>query len=63
MWKVLDAPSSEKKSRERSMCHIILYCCSHATHEVVWLRSFLQYLNITSRADDPIEMCNNTAAI
>ena len=38
--------------------------CSLATQEAMWLRSFLQDLNLTPRADDPVEMlCNNTAAI
>ena len=38
--------------------------CSIATHEVIWLRSFLQDLNLTPKVDDPIELlCDNTAAI
>ena len=36
--------------------------CCLATKEAIWLRSFLQNLNITPRVDDPAEkMCNNTA--
>ena len=32
--------------------------------EAMWLRSFLQDLNLTPRVDDPVEMlCDNTAAI
>jgi len=38
--------------------------CSLATQEAMWLRSFLQNLNLTPRADDPVEMlCDNTAVI
>jgi len=38
--------------------------CSLATQEAMWLRSFLQDLNLTPRVDDPIEiLCDNTAAI
>jgi len=38
--------------------------CCLATQEAIWLRSFLQDLNLTPRVDDPVEiMRNNTAAI
>jgi len=38
--------------------------CSLGMQEAMWPRSFLQDLNLTSRADDPVEMlCNNTTAI
>ena len=38
--------------------------CSLATQEAMWLRSFLQDLNLTPKTDDPVEMlCDNTAAI
>jgi len=38
--------------------------CSIATQEAIWLRSFLQDLNLTPNVDDPIELlCDNTAAI
>ena len=38
--------------------------CSIATQEAIWLRSFLQDLNLTPKLDDPIELlCDNTAAI
>jgi len=38
--------------------------CSIATQEVIWLRSFLQDLNLTPKVDDPIELlCDSTAAI
>jgi len=38
--------------------------CSLATQEVIWLRSFLQDLNLTPKVDDPIKLlCDNTAAI
>jgi len=30
--------------------------CSLATHEAMWLRSFLQDLSLTPRVDDPVEM-------
>ena len=37
---------------------------SLAIQEAMWLRSFLQDLNLTPRVDDPIEMlCDNTTAI
>jgi len=37
--------------------------CSIATQETIWLRSFLQDLNLTPKVDDPIEMlCDTTAA-
>ena len=38
--------------------------CCLAAQEAIWLRSFLQDLNLTPRVDDPVEMwCDNTAAI
>ena len=38
--------------------------CSVASKEAIWLRSFLQNLNLTAIVDDPVEMlCDNTAAI
>jgi len=38
--------------------------CSIATHEAIWLRSLLQDLNLTPKADDPIELLfDNTTAI
>ena len=38
--------------------------CSIATYEAIWLRSFLQDLNLTPKVDDPIELlCDNTTAI
>jgi len=38
--------------------------CSIATHEAIWLRGFLQEINLTSKVDDPIELlCDNIAAI
>ena len=38
--------------------------CCLATQEAIWLRNFLQDLNLTPRVDDPVEiMCDNTAAI
>ena len=38
--------------------------CCLAAQEAIWLRSFLQNLNLTPRVDDPVEMwCDNTAAI
>ena len=38
--------------------------CSVATQEAIWLRSFLQYLNLTPKIDDPVEqLCDNTVAI
>ena len=38
--------------------------CTLATQEAMWLRSFLQDLNLTPRVDDPVEMlCDNTATI
>lgn len=37
---------------------------SLAMQGVIWLRSFLQDLNLTPRTDDPVEMlCDNTTAI
>ena len=30
--------------------------CSVAMQEVMWLRSFVQVLNLTHKVDDPIEM-------
>ena len=37
---------------------------SIVTQEAIWLRSFLQDLNLTPKVDDPIELlCDNTAAI
>jgi len=37
---------------------------SVATHEAIWLKSFLQDLNLTPRVDNPIEMlCDNTPTI
>ena len=38
--------------------------CSVATYEAIWLRSFLQDLNLTPKVDDPVELlCDNIAAI
>jgi len=38
--------------------------CCLATQEAIWLRSFLQDLDITPGVNDPVEMlCDNTAAI
>jgi len=38
--------------------------CSIATQEAMWLRSFLQDLNLTLKVDDPIELlCDKTATI
>jgi len=35
-----------------------------ATQEAIWLRCFLQDLNLTPKVDDPIELlCDSTAAI
>ena len=38
--------------------------CSIATQEAMWLRSFLQDLNLTLKIDEPVELlCDNTTAI
>ena len=38
--------------------------CSLATYEAMWLRNFLQDLNLTPRVDDLAEtLCDNTTAI
>jgi len=38
--------------------------CSLATQEAIWLRSFIQDLNLTLKVDDPIELlCDNTVTI
>ena len=38
--------------------------CCLAAQEAIWLRKFLQDLNLTPRVDDPVEIwCDNTAAI
>jgi len=38
--------------------------CCLATQEAIWLRSFLQDLNLTPGINDPVELlCDNTAAI
>ena len=38
--------------------------CNLPMQEAIWLRSFLQDLNLTPRVDDPVEMlCDNKAAI
>ena len=38
--------------------------CSIGTQEAMWLKSFLQDLNLTSRVDDLVEMLyGNTATI
>jgi len=38
--------------------------CYLSTHEAIWLRSFLQYLDLTPGVNDPVEMLyDNTAAI
>ena len=38
--------------------------CSLATQEAMWLRSFLQDLNLTPKVDDRVEMlCDNIVAI
>jgi len=38
--------------------------CCLAAQEAIWLRHFLQDLNLTLRVDDPVEIwCDNTAAI
>ena len=38
--------------------------CSLATQEAMWLRSFLQDLNLTPRVDDHVEiLCDNAAVI
>ena len=38
--------------------------CCLATQEAIWLRNFLQDLNLTPCVDDPVElMCDNTVAI
>jgi len=38
--------------------------CSLATQEEIWITSFLQDLNLTSRVDDPIKMLyDNTTSI
>ena len=38
--------------------------CSIATQEAMWLRSFLQDLNLTPKVDNPIKLlCDNTTAI
>jgi len=38
--------------------------CCLATQEAIWLRSFLQDLDLTPGVNDPVEMlCDNTAAI
>ena len=38
--------------------------CSIATQEAIWLRHFLQNLNLTTKVDDPVALlCENTAAI
>ena len=40
------------------------FVCSIATQEAIWLRSFLQVLNLTPKVDDPIELLyDNTIAI
>jgi len=38
--------------------------CCLTTPEAIWLKSFLQDLDLTPRINDPVEMlCDNTAAI
>jgi len=38
--------------------------CSIATQEVIWFRSYVQDLNLTTKVDDPVALlCENTAAI
>jgi len=38
--------------------------CCFATQEAIWLRSFLQDLDLTPRVNYPAEMlCDNTAGI
>jgi len=38
--------------------------CSIAKQDVIWLRSFLQDLNLTLKVDDPVELlCDNRIAI
>jgi len=38
--------------------------CCLATQEAIWLRNFLQDLNLTPRVNDPVEIwCDNTATM
>ena len=37
--------------------------CSLATQEVMWLRSFLQDLDLTPRVDDPVKMLRDNTAV
>jgi len=38
--------------------------CCLATQEAIWLRSFLQDLDLTPRVDGPVEiLCDNNATI
>ena len=57
--------SSKKQSRVAlSTIEAEYVACSTATQDAVWLRSFLQHLEIVKSALEPVKIfCDNTAAL